>query len=96
MQRSAWKASATLTDPDSFLTWQTYAKEAQQLIFDWLWTIDLVDTETRLSCLAFWLTESEKTGVDYALSLPGTTPKLGRGPLHLDACLTQLALFQKE
>ena len=96
LQRIAWKASAALTNPDSFLTRQTQATESQELVFDWQATQDLVDTETRLSCLTYWLTESEKSALDYALSLPGYPPKTGRGAVHLNTCLTQLALFQQE
>lgn len=50
-------------------------------------------TEERLSILTGWVLSLSKTTVDYGLVLPGFVSTLGRGQVHQQQLLRQLALY---
>lgn len=86
----AWKAVART---DHMLTKQFTGEAAAELWLDWAWLAHL-DVEQRLSRLAGWVLEAERSGVQYGLRLPGVEIGPGRGEAHRAACLQALALFE--
>ncbi len=60
----------------------------------WLeWDHTPGDGEQRLSQLAAWVLAADHGGREYGLRLPGQSLPAGRGRLHREQCLHQLALF---
>lgn len=51
------------------------------------------DSERRLAQLTAWVLAAEHAGREYGLHLPGQSLPPGRGRLHREKCLHQLALF---
>ena len=86
----AWKAVART---DHMLTKQFTGEAAAELWLDWARLAHL-DLEQRLSRLAGWVLEAERSGVQYGLRLPGVEIGPGRGEAHRAACLQALALFE--
>ena len=87
-RRVSWKAFAR-TD-------QLLAKEYSGAVRRWL-LLDMnqtpgADVEARLSQLARWVVDAERTSAAYALDLPGTHLALGTGASHERRCLLALAL----
>ncbi len=52
-----------------------------------------LDTEARLSQLAAWVVEAERSGLPYGLRLPGMEIPPACGAAHRHACLKALALY---
>jgi uncharacterized protein (DUF58 family) len=50
--------------------------------------------EQRLSRLAGWVLEAERSGLNYGLRLPGVEIAPGRGEAQRAGCLQALALFE--
>jgi len=94
-----WKKSATrlMTEqPPLVRGHQAAASPPKNNWFDWDMTAGL-PTEARLSRLATWLVDAEKTNVArntrYGLRMPNTEIPCGAGPAHLTLCLDTLALW---
>ena len=85
----AWKAVARNED---MLTKQFTGEAAAELWLDWA-LVPPLNVEQRLSRLAGWVLESERSGVQYGLRLPGVEIAPGRGEAHRTACLQALALY---
>jgi uncharacterized protein (DUF58 family) len=89
----AWKAVART---DEMLTKQFSGETAAEVRFDLRQLPLALGLERRLSRLAGWVLAAERSGVRYALRLPGTDIALGRGDAHRTACLQALALYQQQ
>ena len=85
----AWKASARA---DKLLVREYESAVARDRVIDWNATAGL-EHEQRISRLARWVVEAERSGSRYALRLPGERVPPGRGPEHRHACLRALALM---
>jgi len=86
----AWKAYAR--------SGELYSKQfagadtsSQWLDYD---EIPAADVERRLSVLARWIVDADRTGRDYGLRLPGTEFPPAHGDAHRHRCLEALALFE--
>jgi uncharacterized protein (DUF58 family) len=84
----AWKAVARSED---MLTKQFMGEAAAELWLDWARLAPL-GIEQRLSRLAGWVLQAERTGLLYGLRLPGIEIAPGRGEAHRAGCLQALAL----
>jgi uncharacterized protein (DUF58 family) len=92
------------SDSPRHLAWKVFARggelmakqfstvEGGDLLFDWYLLPATLDEESRLSRLAAWLLQSERSGQRYALKLPGVDIPFEHGEVHLRRCLTALAL----
>jgi uncharacterized protein (DUF58 family) len=87
----AWKAVARAED---MLTKQFSGEAAAELWLDWRALPAALDVEARLSRLAGWVLEAERTGALYGLRLPGLEIPPERGDTHCAACLQALALHE--
>jgi uncharacterized protein (DUF58 family) len=85
----AWKASARA---DKLLVREYESAVARDLLIDWNAAAGL-DYEQRISRLARWVIEAERSGSRYAMRLPAERLPSGRGPEHRHACLRALALM---
>jgi len=85
----AWKAVARNED---MLTKQFTGEAAAELWLDWA-RLPQFHVEQRLSRLAGWVLEAERSGAQYGLRLPGAEIAPGRGELQRAACLQALALY---
>jgi uncharacterized protein (DUF58 family) len=85
----AWKASARA---DKLLVREYESAVARDLLIDWNAATGL-DYEQRISRLARWVVEAERSGSRYALRLPSERLPSGRGAEHRHACLRALALM---
>ena len=85
----AWKAVARSED---MLTKQFTGEAAAELWLDWA-RLPQFHVEQRLSRLAGWVLEAERSGAQYGLRLPGVEIAPGRGELQRAACLQALALY---
>jgi uncharacterized protein (DUF58 family) len=85
----AWKASARA---DKLLVREYESAVARDLSIDWNATSELAH-EQRISRLARWVLEAERSGSRYALNLPAQRLPPGRGPEHRHLCLRALALM---
>lgn len=85
----AWKASAR---SDRMLVREYEASTARELTLDWA-ALAPLDHEARISRLARWVVEAERSGSRYGLNLPNERLPAGRGPEHRHACLRALALL---
>ena len=85
----AWKAVARNED---MLTKQFTGEAAAELWLDWA-RLPQFHVEQRLSRLAGWVLEAERSGAQYGLRLPGVEIAPGRGELQRAACLQALALY---
>jgi uncharacterized protein (DUF58 family) len=90
LRHVAWKAVAR---SDDMLTKQFMGEAAAELWLDWAWLAPHLGVEQRLSRLAGWVLQAERSGVHYGLRLPGTEIAPGRGEAHRGACLQALALY---
>ena len=52
-----------------------------------------MNTEDRLSQLCYWLIDAEKNGQRYQLEMPNHTIGFNNGKIHLNECLSVLALW---
>ena len=88
----AWKSYART---DELLTKQ-YAAYADRRV--WLtWdSLPGLDREARLSRLCYWCLQLSKTNDEYGLRIPGVEIEPGRGQVHRDKILKELALFEVE
>ena len=85
----AWKAyarsgellSKLFAGADTSSQWLDYAR------------IPVTDVEMRLSILARWVVDADRTGRDYGLRLPGVEFPPAHGHGHRHRCLQALALF---
>lgn len=85
----AWKASARGSD---LLTKRFLDAAGRLQVLDWKDTPGS-DPESKLSQLALWLINADASGIQYALSLPGSFVAADSGPLHRSRCLRSLALW---
>lgn len=88
----AWKASARA---DRLLVREYEAAVSRDIELDWSQTRAL-PYELRVSRLARWVVEAERSGSRYALVLPGTRVAPSRGAEHRHACLRALAELPAE
>jgi uncharacterized protein (DUF58 family) len=86
----AWKAVARSED---MLTKQFTGEASAELWLDWARLAPQLPVEQRLSRLAGWVLEAERSGMQYGLRLPGVEIAPGRGDTQRAACLQALALF---
>jgi uncharacterized protein (DUF58 family) len=87
----AWKAVAR---SENMLTKQFTGEAAAELWLDWA-RLPQFDVESRLSRLAGWVLEAERSGMQYGLRLPGVEIAPGRGEAQRAACLQALAVYEK-
>jgi uncharacterized protein (DUF58 family) len=87
----AWKAVAR---SENMLTKQFTGEAAAELWLDWA-RLPQFDVEQRLSRLAGWVLEAERSGMQYGLRLPGVDIAPGRGEAQRAACLLALAVYEK-
>ncbi len=87
-----WKAVAR-GQPLVIKQWAGEADET--LLLTWQDTAGLPH-EARLSQLARWIVTAERSGKNYALTIPGATIATGHGEPHFHECLRALALFPAE
>lgn len=85
----AWKSSAKA---DRLLVREYESAVARDLSLDWTQTSRL-PYEARISRLARWVTEAERSGSRYCLLLPARRIAPGRGAEHRHECLRALALM---
>jgi uncharacterized protein (DUF58 family) len=85
----AWKAVARA---DDMLTKQFSGAIGSELWLDWHALPGALDVEQRLSRLAGWVLEAERSGARYGLRLPQRELPPDRGDAHRAACLQALAL----
>ena len=85
----AWKASARF---DKLLVREYESAVARDIVLDWHAVAGL-PYEQKISRLARWVLEAERSGSRYAMRLPGQQLPPGRGPEHRHACLRVLALL---
>ncbi len=88
----AWKASARA---DKLLVREYESAIARDLDLDWNQTRGL-PYEDRISRLARWVVEAERSGSRYALTLPSTRIAAAHGADHRHLCLRTLALLPHE
>ncbi|WP_240124938.1 DUF58 domain-containing protein [Thermomonas alba] len=89
----AWKASARHA---SLLVREHERQQAGELRLEWAQTAGL-PYEQRISRLARWVEEAERSGLRYALLLPGQPAiPAGHGDTHRHRCLRALALLPQE
>ncbi len=84
--------------------WKTFAREqglhtkqfggdkAEELWLDWE-TLDILDTEARLSRLTRWVLDADAMQYSYGLKLPNKQIPLGHGSNHRHRCLEALAVY---
>jgi uncharacterized protein (DUF58 family) len=77
---------------EDMLTKQFTGEAAAELWLDWA-RLPQLPVEQRLSRLAGWVLEAERSGAQYGLRLPGVEIAAGRGELQRAACLQALALY---
>jgi uncharacterized protein (DUF58 family) len=87
----AWKAVARSGE---MLTKQFTGAAGAELWLDWQLLPATLSVETRLSRLAGWVLEAERSGALYGLRLPGSELGPAHGEAHRAACLQALALFR--
>lgn len=91
-------------DSPRHVAWKAYARSGQLLSkqfagadtsSQWFDFNDIVDrdVEKRLSILARWIVDADRTREDYGLRLPGAAFEPAHGELHRRQCLEALALF---
>ncbi len=91
-------------EPISRIDWKAVARErglyskdfkalrAKEPIFSWQ-DFDGVETELRLSYLAFLVVKATSAGDSFGLKIPGKAIEKNSGPKHQQACLKALAIF---
>jgi uncharacterized protein (DUF58 family) len=85
-----WKAVAR----GQPLMTKQFAAEAEDSVHLDFSAFHLADVEDRLSQLALWVIEAERTRRPYGLRLPGTEILPAVGQSHFQQCLRALSLFQ--
>jgi uncharacterized protein (DUF58 family) len=85
----AWKASARF---DKLLVREYESAVARDFVLDWQAVAGLA-YEQKISRIARWVLEAERSGSRYAMRLPSQQLPPGRGPEHRHACLRMLALL---
>lgn len=85
-----WKAVAR----GQPLMTKQFAAEAEDSVHLDFSAFHLADLEDRLSQLALWVIEAERTRRPYGLRLPGTEILPAVGQSHFQQCLRALSLFQ--
>ena len=85
-----WKAVAR----GQPLMTKQFAAEAEDSVHLDFSAFHFVDVEDRLSQLALWVIEAERTRRPYGLRLPGTEILPAVGQSHFQQCLRALSLFQ--
>lgn len=64
-----------------------------QCLLDWQQLPAALGTEARLARMTAWILAAERAQVDYAMSIPGLSTPLARGPAQRALCLKALAGF---
>jgi uncharacterized protein (DUF58 family) len=94
-------------DSPRHIDWKAYARGRPLMIkqftdgssgfvqIDWS-LLEGLETETRLSQLAAWVTEAQRRKLPFALQIPGTVIPRNEGLQHATRCLEALAAFEKE
>ena len=89
------------------VAWKAYARSGQLLSkrfagadtssqwFDFN-AVESIDVEERLSTLARWIVDADRTSQDYGLKIPGNDIPPSHGEAHRHRCLEALALFGLE
>ena len=85
----AWKASARA---DKLLVREYESAVARDLAIEWS-AVASLGHEQKISRLARWVIEAERSGSRYSLALPGQRVPPGRGAEHRHLCLRALALL---
>ena len=85
----AWKAVAR---SDDMLTKQFTGEATAELWLDWSLMPAALGVEARLSRLAGWVLEAERSGALYGLRIPGVEIAPARGDAHATTCLQALAV----
>lgn len=86
------------------IAWKAYARGAPLMVGQYAGVagaehrlgatgLDGLDLEARLSQLASWIEDCERSSCSYSLQLPGVELPLGRGSSHRTALLRALALY---
>jgi len=91
-RRVAWKAVAR---GQPLMTKQFTGLEAGELWLRWTDLPSDLRVEGRLSRLARWVVDAEREGIRFGLELPAATIEPDRGSLHVENCLTALALYRQ-
>lgn len=86
----AWKAYARSGE---LLSKQFAGADTSSQWFDFD-EVPLADAEERLSVLARWIVDADRTHRDYGLRLPGAAFPPAHGDAHRHRCLEALALFE--
>jgi uncharacterized protein (DUF58 family) len=85
-----WKAVAR----GQPLMTKQFTAEAEGVVYLDFFALHCADVEEKLSQLALWVIEAERTQRPYSLRLPRTEIPPGVGQLHFHQCLRALSLFQ--
>ena len=85
-----------LAKSNKLITKEYDVPSASEHNFQWDDLPKQMSTEKKLSQLAYWIDEAERSGVRYSLSLPTSSFGLDSGPSHKHDCLSALALFPKD
>lgn len=91
LRHIAWKA---LARKDELLTKQFAGQSNAELWLDWATVPGPTDVESRLSQLTRWILDADTAGLSWGMRLPGITLPPAAGPVHRQACLQALALFE--
>ena len=94
-------------EPQRHIDWKAAARGQELVIKQWAGEADETlqlrwsDTEglaheARISQLACWVTQAERTGRSYALEVPDANVSANRGTAHYHECLRTLAAFPQE
>ncbi|MGR8946540.1 MAG: hypothetical protein ACU84Q_00735 [Gammaproteobacteria bacterium] len=90
VKRIAWK---TLAKSNELMIKQFSGDGDSQLIFEWRQTIELGDTEARLSQLCLWVVLADRAQLSYGLVLPSVSIPEATGEAQLFRCLRALAEY---
>lgn len=89
-RRIAWKASMR---GEALLTKQFAGQARDETWLDWDDLPAHLDIEARLSRLASWVLQADRSGICYGLRLPGRRFQPAAGEKHRQRCLEALARF---
>ncbi|MES2855804.1 MAG: DUF58 domain-containing protein [Bdellovibrionota bacterium] len=91
-------------DPFGHVDWKAHARGRPLMVkefndgaptptvFDWK-DLDGLETEERLSALAYWIEDAAKKNVVFGMKIPGKTISPAQGPTHVQRCLELLAVY---
>jgi uncharacterized protein (DUF58 family) len=94
-------------DPFGHVDWKAHARgrpllvkefndgAPSPLLFDWI-QLEGLETEEKLSTLAFWIDDASQKNLVFGLRIPGGFIAPSQGPLHTQRCLELLAVFNAQ